>query len=174
MRDPKVSPASDAPLIAFGAAAAGPRELGLAYAIVALRERNSRYSDRAFVLLAEALRKDPADPQTLSYLADLYKSRKNDAVALDLYRRLYAADPGQSVAPMNLGAAQMEQGNNAEAVRLFEAALRISPALVLVRLDLAVALIRMGNPAGARRVLEKALGFNPDFAPARDLLRRLP
>ena len=166
-------PAAAAPLAVFGGGPADPRELGLAYAIVALREQNATYSGRAFDLLREAERKMPTDAQTLSYLADLYKSRKDDATAARLFQRLYAVDPNQSSGPMNLGAYAMEQGRDEEAIRLFQEALRISPALVLVRLNLAVALNRVGERAEARAVLEKALEFNPNFAAARDLLMRI-
>ncbi|MGO9256176.1 MAG: tetratricopeptide repeat protein [Bryobacteraceae bacterium] len=166
-------PASGAPLVAFGGTPPDPRDLGLAYAIVALREQNAVYSARAFDLLREAERQNPNEPQTLAYLADLYKSRKDDQNAEKLYRRLYALDPAQSSAPMNLGAYEMERGHNEEAIRLFQEALRISPALVLVRLNLAAALIRTGKIAEARTVLEKALWFNPSFKAARDLLDRI-
>jgi hypothetical protein len=170
-------PATDAALAAFGGTnvsrTAGPRDLGLAYAIVALREQNAVYSTRAFDLLREAERQDPNEPQTLSYLADLYKTRKDDQNAERLYRRLYVLDPTQSSAPTNLGAYEMERGHNEEAIRLFQDALRISPALVLVRLNLAVALIRTGKSAEARTVLEKALWFNPSFGAAREMLDRI-
>ena len=166
-------PLADASLAAFGGAKATSRDLGLAYAIVALREQNKLYSDRAFDLLRDAERGDPNDPQTLSYLADLYKARKDDRTAEALYQRLYKVDPTQSSAPMNLGAYQMEQGRYPEAIRLFEAALRISPALVLVRLNLAVALIHERRKTEARAVLEKALEFNPSFTAARDLLGQI-
>jgi hypothetical protein len=166
-------PAAEAPLTAFGNASASTRDQGLAYAIVALREQNATYSDRAFDLLREAERHDPNDPQTLSYLADLYKTRKDDRTAEALYQKLYSADPTQSSGPMNLGAYQMEQGHYKEAIGLFNAAVKISPALVLVRLNLAVALIHEGRKAEARSVLQKALEFNPSFNAARDLLATL-
>ncbi len=166
-------PAADALLAAFGGKPAGPRDLGLAYAIVALREQNAVYSQRAFDLLREAERQNPNEPQTLSYLADLYKTRKDDQNAEKLYRRLYALDPTQSSAPTNLGAYEMERGHNEEAIRLFQEALRVSPALVLVRLNLAVALIRTGKTLEARAVLEKALWFNPSFTAAREMLDRI-
>ena len=172
-RRPPVRPATvpaDARLIAFGGPAAPAREQGLAYAMVALREQNPIYRQRAFDLLKEANRQDPADPETLAYLADLYKSRKDDGAAASLYSRLHAVDPSQSSAPANLGAYQMEQGHNVEAIALFREALRISPALVLVRFNLAVALLRTGQRAEARTVLEKAIGFHPSFRAARDLL----
>jgi hypothetical protein len=166
-------PAADAPLVAFGAVPIGPRDQGLAYAIVALREQNAAYSASAFDLLREAERRDPKDPQTLSYLADIYKTRKDDGNAARFYQRLYTVDPTQSSAPMNLGAYQMEQGHYEEAIRLFQEALRISPGLVLVRINLARALIHASRKAEARSVLEKALEFNPYFTAARELLDRL-
>jgi len=166
-------PAAGAPLIAFGGTPSGPRDLGLAYAIVALREQNTVYSTRAFDLLREAERQDPNEPQTLAYLADLYKTRKDDQTAEKLYRRLYALDATQSSAPTNLGAYAMERGHNEEAIRLFHEALRISPALVLVRLNLAAALIRTGKPLEARIVLEKALWFSPSFTAAREMLAQI-
>jgi cytochrome c-type biogenesis protein CcmH/NrfG len=166
-------PPANAPLAAFGGAPSGPRDLGLAYAIVALREQNAVYGTRAFDLLREAERQNPNEPQTLAYLADLYKTRKDDQNAERLYRRLYSLDPTQSSAPTNLGAYEMERGHNEEAIRLFQEALRISPALVLVRLNLAAALIRTGKVAEARTVLEKTLQFNPSFTAARDLLDQI-
>jgi hypothetical protein len=166
-------PAAGTPLVAFGGTPSGPRDLGLAYAIVALREQNAVYGARAFDLLREAERQNPNEPQTLSYLADLYKTRKDDQNAEKLYRRLYALDPTLSSAPTNLGAYEMERGHNEEAIRLFQEALRISPALVLVRLNLAAALIRTGKPLEARAVLEKALWFNPSFTAAREMLDQI-
>jgi cytochrome c-type biogenesis protein CcmH/NrfG len=167
-------PPPDAPLVPFGGnAVATPRDLGLAYAIVALREHNAVYSAKAFDLLRQAERQNPTDPQTLSYLADLYKTRKDDRTAQQLYQRLYRADTTQSSAPMNLGAYQMEQGHYEQAIALFEEALKISPALVLVRLNLAVALVRTGHGQEARAVLERALEFNPAFTVARDLLNQI-
>jgi Tfp pilus assembly protein PilF len=165
--------ATDVPLAVFEETAASARDVGLAYAIVALREQNPVYSQRAFDLLREAIQQAPDDPQTLAYLADLYKSRKDDPTAAGLFQRLYTVDPTQSSAPANLGAYQMEQGHYAEAIRLFQEALRISPALVLVRLNLAVALLHENRTAEARAMLLKALAFNPSFAAARDLLARI-
>jgi Tetratricopeptide repeat/Cytochrome c554 and c-prime len=166
-------PPAEAPLVAFQGAPADPRDQGLAYAIVALREQNAVYSARAFDLLREAERRNPNDAQTLSYLADLYKTRNDNQNAARLYQRLYAIDRTLSSAPMNLGAYQIEQGHFEEAIRLFKEALRISPALVLVRLNLAIALIRTGQAAEAHSVLEKALEFNPSFTAARDLLNHV-
>jgi tetratricopeptide (TPR) repeat protein len=167
-------PAADAPLAPFGLKRATARDLGLAYAIVAAREQNAAYCERAFNLLKEAIGKNPEDPLTLSYLADLYKSRSDDSAAFQLYERLLRVDPLESSAPVALNAYQMERGNDPEAIRLWTDALRKSPALLLVRLNLAVALLRTGHPAEARATLEKALEFNPNFQAARDLLAKIP
>ncbi|HKD04599.1 MAG TPA: tetratricopeptide repeat protein [Bryobacteraceae bacterium] len=170
-------PPADAPLTAFGGVRSGPRDLGLAYAIVALRESNPAYSARAFDLLREAQRQSEEDPETLAYLADLYVKRSDDASARALYERLYAlvraAGAPESSAAAHLGAYQMEQGHYDEAIRLFREALHISPALVLVRMNLAVALIKTGRPGEARPVLAKALEFNPSFTAARELLDQI-
>jgi tetratricopeptide (TPR) repeat protein len=162
-----------AELIPFGGKPVDPRDLGLAYAIVAIREGNAVYRERAFTLLLEAEKKNPDDPQTLSYLADLYKGRKEDREATRLYEKLLRVDPTQSSAPVALGAYQMEQGHYEEAIRLWTQALRISPALVLVRLNTAVAMIRIGHRDEARAMLRKALEFNPSFDAARKLLATL-
>ena len=79
-------PDATAPLVAFGEVAASSRDQGLAYAITALREQNATYSARAFDLLRDADKHDPNDTKTLSYLADLYKSRKEDQTAEKLFQ----------------------------------------------------------------------------------------
>jgi tetratricopeptide (TPR) repeat protein len=156
--------------VPFGGKAADARELGLAYAIVALREQNAVYRDRAFDLLREGQRTQPGDPQTLSYLADLYKGRSDHGEAARLYQLLLPLHPAQASAPAALGGYQMEQGHYEEAIRLWKQALQISPALLLVRVNLAAALLRTGHRDEARAVLVKALEFNPEFPAALKLL----
>ena len=79
----KLSPGT--PLTPFGQKAADARDLGLAYAIVAVREQNAIYRERAFELLKQAIATTPNDPQALSYLADLYKKHSDDGNAIPLY-----------------------------------------------------------------------------------------
>lgn len=167
----------EATLIALNSDSASPRELGLAYAVLAAREQNPAYRKHGFDLLRGFLQNKPNlagdDPEVLSYLADLYRSQGNDREAARLYQILIKVDPSQSSAPAGLGAYAMERGNYEQAIRLWTAALRISPALLLVRANLAVALLHAGRPAEARAVLEKALEFNPEFPAARKLLREI-
>lgn len=159
---------AESPLAPLNVKTVPARDLGLAYAIVGLREQNEKYRDRAFLLLRQA-----EDPDSLSYLAELYRARKDDMNAMRLYERLMKLDPAQSAARAALGAYQMAQGHYEEAIRLWREALRISPALVSVRLNLALALARTGRPEEAVSILEKALEFNPSFNAARDLLAQL-
>ena len=159
-----------APLVVLNMDTADPRDLGLAYAVLAAREQSPAYRERAFELLRGILQNKPNDAQVLSYLADLYRSRSDHGEAIRLYQRLLRAAPGESSAPAALGAYAMERGDYDEAIRLWTRALRISPALLLVRANLAVALIRTGRRDEARTILEKALEFNPEFPAALKLL----
>jgi hypothetical protein len=168
-----LKPPADAPLVSFGTDDRDPRDLGLAYAILALRENSSVYRERAFRLLRDAEANAPGDPQTLAYLADLYKSRSDDRNARQRYEKLLQVDPTQSAAYAALGAYESEAGRYEEGIRLWREALRISPALVLVRYNLAVALIQTGRREEAREILSKALEFNPWFAAADKLLAEI-
>lgn len=167
------SPAGDADLVLFEGGAANTRDLGLAYAMVGLREGNETYITRAFHLLQEAAAQGAADAQALAYLAQFYRDRKDDAHALPLYEESWRMDPSQSAVAAALGAYWMQLGNRDQAVLFWNHALAINPAMLLIRTNLAAALLRTGQPEQARATLEKALKFNPSFQPARDLLSRI-
>jgi predicted CXXCH cytochrome family protein len=168
-----VSPRADAGLTTFGSGKTTARDLGLAYAMVGLRENNSVYIERAFETLKEAASQTGADSLALAYLAQFYRDRKDDAHALPVYEQAWRMDPTQSAVAAALGAYRMQRGDLDEAIRFWNRALSISPALVLVRLNLAEALVRAGRQEEAQSVLRKALEFNPAFQPARDLLNRI-
>ena len=168
------SPRADADLSLFGGGEASSRDLGLAYAMVGLREGNSAYLDRAFGLLKQAVR-DPADadPLALAYLAQFYRDRKDDAHALPLYEEAWRKDRSQSAVAAAIGAYWMQLGNVDQAIVFWNRALAISPALLFVRVNLADALSRTGQAEEAKLVSQKALEFDPTFQPARDLLKRI-
>ncbi len=172
------SPASElapanAELVPFDGGAASVRDRGLAYAMVALREGNGAYRDRAFQLLEQAAAQGSADVQALAYLAQFYRDRGDDAHALPLYRKVWEMDRAQYAAAAALGAYEMQAGKLEAAIRFWNQALAINPAMVLVRLNLAKALIRIGNTEAAKETLSQALEFNPSFQEARDLLNRM-
>jgi hypothetical protein len=164
---------ADADLVPFGGGAASSRDLGLAYAMVGLREQNPAYVERAFHLLQQTVASGPADALTLAYLAEFYRDRKDDAHALPLYEESWRMDPTQSAVAAALGAYQMQRGNIEQAIRFWNQALAISPALVLVRTNLANALLRTGHAEQAQATLRQVLEFQPSFQEARDLLNRI-
>jgi hypothetical protein len=168
-----VAPALAADLVPFGGGRAGARDLGLAYVMVGLREQNTVYLDRAFRLLQDAVAQGIRDPQTLLYLAQLYRDRSDDAHARPLYEEVWRTDREQYAAGAALGAYQMQAGNLDQAIRLWKETLAISPALVLVRQNLATALSRTGRADEAQDTLRQALQFNPAFQPAKDLLNQI-
>lgn len=167
------APAPDANLVLFGGGTASPRDLGLAYAMVGLRDGNGTYVDRAFQLLKEAAAQGSADSVALAYLAQLYRDRNDDAHALPLYEEVWRADKTQSAVYAALGAYWMQLKNVDQAIVFWNHALDISPALLLVRINLARALLSAGRKQEAQDVLRKALDFNPAFQPARDLLNQI-
>jgi predicted CXXCH cytochrome family protein len=167
------SPAAAADLVLFEGGAPNTRDLGLAYAMVGLREENETYITRAFRLLQEAAAQGAADAQALAYLAQFYRDRKDDAHALPLYVKAWQMDPAQSAVVAALGAYQMQFGKVDEAINFWKQALAMNPTMLLIRTNLAAALLRTGQPEEARATLEKTLEFNPSFQPARDLLKRI-
>jgi hypothetical protein len=166
-------PSVYADLVPFGGGKTSARDLGLAYVMVGLREQNTMYLDRAFRLLQDAVAQGARDTQTLLYLAQLYRERKDDAQARPLYEEVWRMDGEQYAAGAALGAYQMQAGNLEEAVRLWRQTLAISPALLLVRQNLATALWRTGHADQAQATLRQALEFNPSFQPAKDLLDQI-
>ena len=169
----RAAPSVDADLEPFGGGQASARDLGLAYAMVALREGNTVYRERAFRLLQEAVAQGARDPQTLLYLAQFYRDRSDDAHARPLYEEVWRKDREQYAAGAALGAYQMQAGNLEEAIRLWRQTLAISPALLLVRQNLAIAQWRTGHADQAQATLRQALEFNPAFQPAKDLLNQI-
>jgi tetratricopeptide (TPR) repeat protein len=154
---------ANADLVPFGGDLASTRDLGLVYAMVGLREQNSTYVERAFHLLQETVASGGADAQTLAYLAEFYRDRKDDAHALPLYERTWQLDPTQSAVAAARGAYQMQRGNIEQAIRFWNQALAIKPALVLVRTNLATAVLRTGYAEQAQATLQQALEFQRRF-----------
>jgi Flp pilus assembly protein TadD len=173
VRPPGSSLPPDADLVPFGGAEASTRDLGLAYAMVGLRERNPVYMQRAFHLLQQTEASGRSDALTLAYLAEFYRDRKDDAHALPLYEKAWQMDTTQSAVAAALGAYQMQRGNSEQAIRFWTLALAINPALVLVRTNLATALMRTGRADEAQATLRQALEFQPSSQEARDLLNRM-
>lgn len=162
-------PATDE-LTVFPGFRSTPRDLALAYAIVASRTGQAVDRDRARPLLEKVARAQPDDSEILLYLAEIYRNTGHNDQAIPLYERAMALDPNQVTASVGLGAIMLERRRFADAVRLWQDALAKNAGLELVRLNLARAQAALGDTAAAKATLKKALELNPAFAPARSAL----
>jgi predicted CXXCH cytochrome family protein len=165
-------PPADGELVAFGGAFASPRDLALAYAIVASRPAGGG-KERAQHLLEAAAEKSPGDTEVLLYLAEIYRNAGLDDRAIPLYRRAMRLDPAQLTALVGLGGIQFDRKDDREAIRLWQDALTKNPGLVMVGTNLALAYWRTGDLASAESTIRKVIDRSPGFQPARDLLKRL-
>jgi hypothetical protein len=172
-RRPPASRPSDVPedakLRLFGGGEPASRELGLAYAAIALRDNNRIWGQRALDLLEKV----PADAKVLTQLAQLVERRGQQQRACDLYARAVAADPAPVAAAINLGTCYAEKGELDKSIGLWRAALSRIPGLDAARSNLAVALFRSGRVAAAHEVLTEGLKFNPASARTRQLLQEM-
>jgi len=171
---PPKPPAPTSELVPYFAYTATPRDQAMAYAMVALRDRNDADRQRAFALLKQAAEQGTADAAALVYLAEFYRDAQDDAHALPIYEQVWRMDRTQYAAAAALGAYQMQRGNTAGAIELWRAALASNPGMTLVRVNLAAALLRTGQVDEAKAMLQKALEFNPVSPEARELLGRIP
>ncbi len=167
-----MTPPRDGELVPFGGGAASPRDVALAYAIVASRP-GAAGRDRARQLLEVAERNSPDDAEVLLYLAEIYRNIRQEDRAIPLYRRAMRLDPAQVTASVGLGGILFERGDDREAIRLWQDALSKNSGLVMVGTNLAMAQWRSGDRASAESTLRKVVDLSPGFQPATDLLKRL-
>jgi len=170
---PSLTGATASELLPYYSYTATTRDTALAYAMVALRDRNDLDRQRAFRLLQQAADQGTADAPALAYLAEFYRDAQDDAHALPIYEQVWRLDRTQYAAAAALGAYRMQRGNVTEAIEFWRAALAVNPAMTLVRVNLATALLRTGQQAEAKAMLEKALELNPASPEARELLTRI-
>jgi Flp pilus assembly protein TadD len=173
-RRPRGEPsAASADLAVFGGARAEPRDLALAFGIVASRSHTQADQARALTALEHAAHDSPSDVEVLLYLAELYRTGDREERAIPLYRRAIELDPSQVTAPVGLGGILMERGQYAEAIGLWQDALAKNGGLELVRINMAMAQWRSGDLPAAERTLVKAIELNPGFDTPVDLLQKL-
>ncbi|MBV8820656.1 MAG: hypothetical protein JO022_20010 [Acidobacteriaceae bacterium] len=163
----------DARLKLYGGGEPSARDLGLAYAAIALRDNNRIWGKRAIDLLEASLSSGRTDAKVLTQLAQLLEREGREPRACELYAQAVAADPAPVGAAVNLGNCYANKGELAKSIPLWKAALSRSPGLEAARLNLAVALYRGDNAEAARAVLTEGLRFNPASRQIRALLREI-
>lgn len=130
------------------------RELGLAYAEVAVRTGDRRQLSEAIRLLSGSA----ADAEVEVRLADLLERTGAADRALELYRNVLRRDPTQVVALVNLGRLYGTKGYVDEAITLWREALKSNPCLAEAGTNLQIALRAKNDGAGADAV-KKAQAF---------------
>jgi protein O-mannosyl-transferase len=101
-------------------------------------------------------------------------SLRRGAEAAPRYEEALRVNPNLAEAHNGLGAALAMQGRDADAMAQYVEALRLKPDLPTAHLNIAVVLIKQGKLDEARTHLTTALSIDPAYAPARQLLERLP
>jgi hypothetical protein len=125
---PVLGPVASPPrrLVSFGTAQAEPRDLGLAYAQVALRG-DVRASQEALRLLAEALPRYPTDAEVLIRLGFLYQQLGRNGAAAELYERALRAGSEAPEATTNLGVIYASKGDLRKALALWQGVFERNP-----------------------------------------------
>lgn len=149
------------------------RDLGLAYAELALRTNAARHRDEAFRLLSAAIADYPKDTEVLTRLAYLYQERGNTERARTLYEASLREDKHQPSALVNLGAIYAEGHQTESAIAMWRGALEYDPSSSAAGVNLAVTLCSKGDRKQAREVLRQVIKFNPDLGAAKALLADL-
>ena len=104
----------------FEGAAAGAREVGLAYATVALARNDVTAAMTAKEKLETAWKQDPRDAKVAVQLAQILDHMHREREACELYREALRLDPGATAARINSATCAANRGDLAEAIRGLE------------------------------------------------------
>jgi Tfp pilus assembly protein PilF len=167
-RAPK--PAAEPRLVQVGNDRPDARDLGLAYAELALRGDRAAGTE-ARRLLEAAFPRHPSDPDVLTWLGYLHQQHDDPNGAAELYERALKSDPDRSLAATNLGVIYARRGLVQKALRLWSSTFDANPQESELGVDLAIGLCAVGDADDAERVLLRVLKHNPDFGQARRLLK---
>lgn len=126
----------------------GERELGLAYAEVAMRTADRRQAAEAMRLLANL----PHDFETDLRLAVLYEKQGNVARAIPLYEDALRRTPNSGAGLVNLGRCYALTGRMDEAILLWRRALKANPCAAEAGQNLKIAFKSKGNPTAVEEV----------------------
>ena len=152
--------------------AADERDLGLAYAAMALRG-NQEAGNRALKLLQAAekseggARKDHELHENLGFLEQV--SGETGAAAEE-YERALQADPYDATAAGDLALIEVREKHYADAERLWSGIFEHDPAEISTGMNLAILECAAGQGDAAKATLERLLEFSPDEEKARGML----
>ena len=158
-------------LVPVGRVVAGDRELGLAYAQLALH--GDRVSgERALRLLQSAERSGSDDVDLHDRLGYLLQVSGSPGAAAEEYLAALRLRPQDTTAAANLAVLDAASGQGSEAVRLLMKVVQEDPSQTAAGLNLAFIECRMDRKAEALQIVQRMLVFNPDSPLAHRLLDR--
>lgn len=141
----------------------GSREIGLAYARLAVKKGGEPLLERALRLLAQLESVSGDDPEVQLYLGTLYDRRGEEDMAVRLYRTVLRTAPEYTEAAVNLGSILARRGRFEEAAELWEDVLARDPGQEAAAIKLALAKAVLGKPGQAREVLQRSRLYLPDL-----------
>jgi predicted CXXCH cytochrome family protein len=166
-------------IVTVGEGRAGNRDLGLAYAQLALagdQKTPGRDADRALELLRRAETDGTGardDHELHAQLGFLEQLRGDKAAAAREYREALVTDPDDEVAAGNLALLVAQGGQTAIAAKLWREVFTHDPAEVDAGLNLAVMECGAGEPGAALQTVDTILQFAPDHDRAREMAREI-
>ena len=169
---PEPAPAAGLQVLeAVGGAQAGDRDLGLAYAELAVHG-NQEAGARAMTLLSRGEAEAngaAADAELHTELGFLDQVSGHREAAMAEYERAIRANPYDSVALGDMAFIEASRRRYAEAETLWKAAFDDDPAQIGAGLNLAIVECETGNRSVALETLRRVLEFSPDDGKAEGL-----
>ncbi len=148
-------------LVPVGGVAAGPRELGLAYAQLA--EHGDRQAgEKALGLLSQAEEDGMTDVEVHTQIGFLEQMSGDQTAAHKEYAEALSEDPYDATAMANLAVLDAASGRTTEAINLLQRVVDADPSQTAAGLDLAFIDCRMGQKSEALKILNSISMFNPD------------
>jgi hypothetical protein len=156
-------------LVPVGGVTAGDRELGLAYAQLAMR--GDRLSgEKALTLLKKAESEGAGDAEVHVHLGFLEQISGRPAEAETEYQAALSENPYESTALANLAVIDASRGNVGEAIKLLERVATADPSQTAAGLNLAFLQCQLGDKVRALQTIDEVKRFNPDSPAAHEFL----
>jgi tetratricopeptide (TPR) repeat protein len=144
-------------------------EKGLVYFLLANLARDQQqpevaddYFEDALIALSRSLELDQIYPQTYLFLGDVYRSRGDNAKAIEAYQQTLKLSPGQALAWSALGYIYAQQGNLTEAISANQKVTQLSPGDAASWRNLAILYQQTNQIQLALAAAQEALKYAPD------------
>ena len=144
-------------------------EKGLVYFLLANLARDQQqpevaddYFEDALIALSRSLELDQIYPQTYLFLGDVYRSRGDNAKAIEAYQQTLKLSPGQALAWSALGYIYAQQGNLTEAISANQKVTQLSPGDAASWRNLAILYQQTNQIQLALAAAQEALKYAPE------------